>query len=69
MGNSAAGKLVWDGFTFTSIGQTIQRKISGVTFDITWEGTGSQVIRLERAAGASGGPSETLDVVIYVPCD
>jgi len=69
VGNSAAGKLVWDGFTFSAIGQTIQRKISGVTFDITWEGKGSQVIRLERATGAAGGAAESLDVVIYVPCN
>lgn len=68
IGSSASNKLVWDGFTFSNVGQKIQRVIGGVTFDITWQGYGSQIIKIERAAGGSAGASETVDVAIYVPC-
>ncbi len=68
IGNNSSGKLVFDGFTFSSIGQTIQKTISGVTFDITWEGRGSQIIKLKRAGGAAGGFDPQIDVAIYVPC-
>ena len=65
IGNSASGKLVWDGYTFGSIGETIQKVINGVTFDITWHSTGSQVIKLKRVSGSS---DYEVEVAIYVPC-
>ena len=64
IGNNSSNKLVWDGFTFSNVGQKIQRVINGVTFDITWQGYGSQIIKLERV----GGVSQQIDVAIYVPC-
>ena len=69
IGNSASNKLVFDGFTFSSLGQTIQKVINGVTFDVTWHSYGSQVIKLKRAGGAAGGAPAQVDVAIYVPCD
>ena len=59
---------VFDGFTFSSIGQTIQKTIAGVTFDITWEGYGSQIIKIERSAEGTGSFTPEIDVAIYVPC-
>ena len=68
VGNSASNKLVFDGFTFSSVGQTIQKTIAGISFDITWEGYGSQIIKLKRAESGTGSFDSQIDVAIYVPC-
>lgn len=65
VGHSASGKLVWDGYTFSNIGETIQKTINGVIFDITWYAKGSQIIKLKRAGGST---TYEVDVAIYVPC-
>lgn len=66
IGASAGNNLIFDGFTFGSIGQTITRTINGSSFDITWVGRGSQIFEIKRTGG---GAYNEFDVAVYVPCN
>ena len=66
IGSSSDDKLIWDGYTFNEIGEVIARNIGGIDFEITWVGTGSQVLELKRVGGES---YLEFECSVYVPCE
>jgi len=66
IGADVNDNLIFDNHTFTTVGETITRNITGVDFDITWDGRGSQIFTITRGAGTS---SREFQVAVYVPCD
>lgn len=66
VGSSSDDKLIWDGYVFAEIGESILRSLGGVEFEIKWLGTGSQILELTRL----GGESYTeFECSVYVPCE
>jgi hypothetical protein len=66
IGSDANDNLIFDNHTFTAVGETITRNITGVNFDITWDGRGSQIFTITRKDGTS---TTEFQVAVYVPCD
>ena len=66
IGSSPSNNLIWDGYTFNSVGEIINRNIGGVDFEIEWIGTGSQILELRRIGGTS---YTEFECSVYVPCD
>ena len=66
IGSDANDNLIFDNHTFAAVGETITRNITGVNFDITWDGRGSQIFTITRKDGTS---TTEFQVAVYVPCD
>jgi hypothetical protein len=65
IGSTASNNLIFDGHTFSTIGESITRNITGVNFQIKWIGVGSQIFEITRLDGESWAEFE---VAVYVPC-
>ena len=72
IGSTSSNNLIWDGFVFSRVGQSITTSIAGITFQVKYTGRGSQIFEITRLADENGNDvlaDEYYEVSVYVPCD